>query len=115
MVCAASNRCGEETLQWLLEVERCDEISKLGAADARWDELDRALAKTLMHLVTGDVSRELLLYQEQQTRRGMPLKGRAAWWMILRKFRLDEGKTSKVNIKALMKVAYKGDLGQFLD
>ena len=110
LITAASNRDGPKTLQCIQKVESCGDISELEVSIPKWDELDRALANALAGISVGEAARELLVDQEQQTRRGMPLTGRAAWWMVLKRFRLERGQNNAVSLHTLWRSKFKGDL-----
>ena len=87
----------------------------LEVVSRRWDDLDTALAEAVVAIAMGPLKRELLLYREECTRRGIPFSGRAALWHVYQGFKLDKGQAMYVDMSALVQVKYQGDLAGFLD
>lgn len=77
-VCAASARSKSRALRWVQELEILVSIGTVEGPRRRWNELDTALAAAIVPIARGALQRELLLYQERQSRRGLRLFGRAA-------------------------------------
>ena len=77
-VIAASRRPRIATMRWLDEVQRATSLSQVEGVSAKWDDLDAELADCVLKISSGPLKRELVLYQEEQLRRGLPLGGRAA-------------------------------------
>ena len=113
-VTASSKRSKRRTLKWLQAVESCNDVALMEAPGRRWDDLDTALAETIVEVAKGPLKRELLLYQEERTRRGEPLAGRAALWMMLQRFRLERGQAMCVDLSTLVQLTFQGDLESFL-
>ena len=88
-VCAASKRNTRRTLRWLQVVEATasiEHLERLAAKEKRWDDLDIALAEAVLAVASGPLRRELLIYQEEQTRKGNPLSGRCALHLVFFRF-----------------------------
>jgi hypothetical protein len=113
-VSAASKRSKSRTLKWLQAVESCGELTLLEAVKKRWDDLDTALAEAVIDIAKGPLKRELLLYQEQRTRQGHPLTGRAALWHVYQRFILERGQAMCIDLTSLVKLTYGGDLEGFI-
>ena len=56
------------------------------------------------------MKRDLLLYQEEQSRQGRPLSGLAALFMAHMRFTLDRGQALAVDLSTLIGLEYTGDL-----
>ena len=65
-------------MRWIKEIETAEDITLLEDCSDKWDELDTELADAMLKAAHSTLKRELLLYQEAQTRIGFPLAGRAA-------------------------------------
>lgn len=113
-VSTASKRNARRTLAWIKAVEASENISPLEISSRKWDDLHTALADAVVKVASGPLKRDLLIYREQLTRRGLPLSGRAALWMVLDQFKLERGPAMCVDITALTSLEYKGDLQGFL-
>ena len=113
-VCSASKRSKVRTLRWIKEVETAEEIAPLEVCSDKWDDLDTALAEAILKAAHSTLKRQLLVYQEAQTRRGLPLAGRAALWMCFDRFRLDRGQALCVDVTTLTELKFNGDLEGFL-
>ncbi|CAK0849503.1 unnamed protein product, partial [Prorocentrum cordatum] len=118
-VCAASKRSTRRTLRWLQEVETTfsiEHLERLAAKQKRWDDLDIALAEAVLSVASGPLRRELLMYQEEQTRKGgNPLLGRCALYHVFSRFTIERGQATSVDLTTLVQLEYKGDLESFVD
>ena len=68
-----------------------------------------------MEIAKGPLKREMLLYQEERTRRGFPLTGRAALWLIYQRCKLERGQAMCVDLSTIVQLEFKGDLEGYLD
>jgi hypothetical protein len=114
-ICAASKRNKTRTLKWVKECEHANHISELERSGKRWDDLDTALATAMVDIARGPLKRELLMYQEKQSKRGEPLCGRAAVFMMFRRFQIEKGASIQVDLNQLMCLRFNGDLEGYLD
>ena len=113
-VCSALKRSKIRTLRWIKEVETATSVDQLEFCVDKWDDLDTELADAMLSACSGTLKRELLIYQEQQTRGGLPLVGRAALFMCFGRFQLDRGQALSIDISFLFALKYYGDLEGFL-
>ena len=52
-VTASSKRSKRRTLKWLQAVESCNDVALMEAPGRRWDDLDTALAETIVEVAKG--------------------------------------------------------------
>ena len=83
-------------------------------AGPRWDDLDTALATAVPKVAQGGVKRELLHHHEERASKGILLAGRAAFWIVSQRFRLDKGAAMGVVLHRLTQLEIKCDLEGFL-
>ena len=67
-----------------------------------WDDLERVLAEAVMKVVIGQLMKELLNYQNEKLKSGIPLYGRVALWHVFQKFQLESGTALSVEYQNLM-------------
>ena len=84
------------------------------APGRKWDDLDAAFAKAVLGVAKGPLKREILLYGEEQIRKGHPLSGRAASWHVHQRYKLDGGEAMCVDLSTLMGMTFQSDLEGFL-
>ena len=81
-ILAASKRSSRHTLRWIQQIETA-KLKKLENQKAEdWDDLDRVLAEAVMKVVTGVTLKELVNYQQERLKYGIPLDGRVALWHV---------------------------------
>ena len=77
-VLAASKRSPLHTLRWIQEIETA-KLKKLEKPKTEeWDDLERVLAEAIMKVVIGGMMKELLNYQNEKLKSGIPLYVRVA-------------------------------------
>jgi hypothetical protein len=111
----SSKRSGKRTLAWARKVLYVNSPDELLKVSSRWEDLDSLLANSVMSIARGPLKRELLQYQEQLLQRGVPMCGRAAMYLMLRRYHIDGGTSMQHDLAHLMSLRYDGDLEIFLD
>ena len=79
-----------------------------------WDDLERVLAEAVMKVVIGQLMKELLNYQNETLKSGIPLYGRVALWHMFQKFQLESGTAFCVEYQNIMSPTLGGDLAGFM-
>lgn len=110
-VCVASKGSQQRTMAWLKEIE-IKSLSDLEAPRRRWDDLDAALAAVVVNVARGPLQREIVLYQERRLLQGQ-LDGTRRLVACVSAV-LDRGQAIRVDMNAVFKLEYKGDLEAFL-
>jgi hypothetical protein len=114
-VCAASKRSQRRTLKWARQIQFASSPESLAKDNSRWEDLDTALAVAVLEIARGPVKRELLLFQELMLRKGEPLCGRSAVFILLRRYHIDSGTQMQMDLTSVMSLKYEGDLEIYLD
>ena len=113
-VLAASKRSSLHTLRWIQEIETA-KLKKLEKPKTEeWDDLERVLAEAVMKVVAGGMMKELLNYQNEKLKSGIPLYGRVALWHVFQKFQLESGTALSLEYQNLMSFTLGGDLAGFM-
>jgi hypothetical protein len=91
------------------------DADSLSKPNSRWEELDAALSFAVLDIARGEAKREILMYQEKALRRGEPLGGRTAMFILLQRYHIDSGTQMQVDLSSIMALKFDGDLEIFLD
>ena len=113
--CAASNRPQRRTIRFIRGVEACQDPNTLLQVPRKWQSLDAELFGGVLRYATGELKRALLNYREGCYRQGGPPSGRWALWQAIRKYLLQRGTATQVDLTALMNHEFRGDLSVYLD
>ena len=95
-----------------MQVQGAEELQTVSSG---WDDLDTSLMAAVNKIAKGPVQREITMYREDLLQRGLPMSGRSALWILLRRFHIDMGQTLHVDLNCLMQLKFEGDLELFLD
>ncbi|CAK0819868.1 unnamed protein product [Prorocentrum cordatum] len=113
--CRVSNRSKVRATKYVKSAFEADRVEDVEYIPKKWDLFDTELCSALKKGASGAIGRQLTLHQEKNARFGTPASGRAALYMILRRFELDSGKAHRVHLAALNALKYNGDLEVYLD
>ena len=90
-------------------------MSEVDRVPRKWEKFDAELRAACFRFATGDTLRKLKMYRSSQLKAQRDMSGRAALWMIMRKYTVDAGALHRVGLSQLMNHSYSGDLGLYLD
>jgi hypothetical protein len=108
-VVAASGR-GDEAFAWIQRVERSDAtMDNLAHSGRKFLSIDLKLKAGLAKVAHGELGRLLTQATEDEAKKGRPLKGRQALWMVYRHFEINEEAGVIYSITDLMAVRWLGD------
>ena len=114
-LCAATKRSQRRTLNWGKQIVFATSPESLAKPNSRWEDLDTALALAVLDIARGPVKREILKYQEVNLRKGEPLGGRSALFILLQRYQIDSGTQMQVDLSSIMTLKFENDLEIFLD
>ena len=81
-ILAASKRSSRHTLKWIQQIETAKLRKLENPKTEDWDDIDRVRAEAVMKVVIGVTLKELLNYQQERLKYGIPLYGRVALWHV---------------------------------
>ena len=108
-LCAASKRSQRRTLAWGKQILLATSPGSLAKPNSRWEDLDSALSLAVLEMARGPAKRDILMYQEVNFRKGEPLGGRSAMFIVLQRYHIDSGTQMQVDLTSIMSLKFDTD------
>ena len=115
LACASSNRSRMRTLRFIKRAETAPDPSVLLRISKQWEPFDSELFSAIMRCASPALKRELLQEQHKAISHAVPMTGQYALWLLIRRFRLQSGRATQIELTQLLDHHYQVDLESYLD